>query len=1094
MSDGGTALLRRGSSAIAAVVFLLVLGFPPLAVAEVTLDGSLGPAGNLAGPAFQIPDTLGTRAGANLFHSFGQFNIAVGESASFTNAGPPLANIIARVTGGVSSIDGLVQSAIPNANFFLLNPAGVLFGPNASLDVAGSFHVSTADYLKFSTGDIFYVNPSSPSILSVATPETFGFLASNPAAIISDQAVLRVPDGQTLSLIGGPLQLVNDPTRGTYFDSDPESPTFGTGPSYFLLSAPGGRINLASVASPGEINLDAAGLGAGNFSQLANITLDKGANLNVATDTFASGPGGEIVIRAGELMIRDLGIMGLASGMEASGSPQGVIDIAGGNLLLDNSFVASFNTGESARSLEAPAAIALNLAGNFSLTAGSMIESSTFGSGSAGDIHIESAHGLLAESSLIASAAYALGRAGDISIASADLAITGGSGLVSSTLFDAGRAGDIHLNTSSFRLIERSFVDSSSNTQGRGGDVLIAGRANLIVADGSTVTTNALNSGAAGDINLVGGDIALSNLAQIKSVASNSGDAGNISLNAANFSMTLASSMESLSVETGRTGDIHLSAASITLGDDTPGIGPSLDRGFYGTIRTSTDGSGQGGDITLASSGTLLVQNGFSVYATAGGSGASGNINVQADTLKCLNKGDIGSNISGPGTGGVINITARDILFSGTERGAVLNQNQVSGVSAQVSGSGHGGRIQLAADQLTLIDGGQLSTLLTGSGTGSDISVKTKKIVISGYALVTDPEPIPFYSSIDARVSTNSASGTGGNITIDTQSLSLTELGNIRSSLHEAAPGNAGNIAVNANIIDIGSLGRIYADSFLGTGNSGNLNIAAQKLTITGTNGAPQPAFLDNRFTGLSTTTNAGRGGAIAVNLTGDLSLSNQGGIKADTQGSGAGGSIQINAGNIRLISGGDINSSSSGSGNAGDIALTAADSITLRNGSITTEALLADGGSIRIALPNTLHLVDSKITASVGGGAETTGGNIAIDPEFVLLKNSRIVANAFEGKGGNINLVAQVLLADPQSLIDASSALGIDGTVDIQAPVNNVSGMLTPLPADFTSASALLRERCMARIREGKYSSLVVGGRDGVPFEPGNLLPSKPF
>ena len=117
-------------------------------------------------------------------------------------------------------------------------------------------------------------------------------------------------------------------------------------------------------------------------------------------------------------------------------------------------------------------------------------------------------------------------------------------------------------------------------------------------------------------------------------------------------------------------------------------------------------------------------------------------------------------------------------------------------------------------------------------------------------------------------------------------------------------------------------------------------------------------------------------------------------------------------------------------------------------------------------------------------------GGNISIDPHFVVMKNSQIVANAYEGTGGNIKLVADTFLADPGSLVDASSALGIDGTVDVQAPISNVSGLLNPLNTDFVSAAALLRERCLARIRSGKYSSFLVGGRDGLPVGPGSLMP----
>ena len=74
---------------------------------------------------------------------------------------------------------------------------------------------------------------------------------------------------------------------------------------------------------------------------------------------------------------------------------------------------------------------------------------------------------------------------------------------------------------------------------------------------------------------------------------------------------------------------------------------------------------------------------------------------------------------------------------------------------------------------------------------------------------------------------------------------------------------------------------------------------------------------------------------------------------------------------------------------------------------------------------------------------------------------------------------------------MSASSERGIDGEVDIRAPVTEVSGTFTPLPKDFQSALSLLREPCMARIQEGKYSSFMVGGRDGLPLEPGGLLPS---
>jgi hypothetical protein len=86
---------------------------------------------------------------------------------------------------------------------------------------------------------------------------------------------------------------------------------------------------------------------------------------------------------------------------------------------------------------------------------------------------------------------------------------------------------------------------------------------------------------------------------------------------------------------------------------------------------------------------------------------------------------------------------------------------------------------------------------------------------------------------------------------------------------------------------------------------------------------------------------------------------------------------------------------------------------------------------------------------------------------------------------------VSDVFLADPASLVSASSALGIAGTVDIQAPVTSLSGTLAPLPQAFVSAAALLPARCAARFSGGNVSSLVLGGRHGLPADPGSLLPS---
>ncbi|MBK8534014.1 MAG: filamentous hemagglutinin N-terminal domain-containing protein [Candidatus Competibacteraceae bacterium] len=153
----------------------LALSWASLLHAAVTLDGSVGRAGALPGPNYQITADLGRQVGGNLFHSFGQFSITTGESATFS--GPnSISNIIGRITGGQSSfIDGAIRSTIPGANLYLLNPAGVLFGEHATLDVPGSFHVSTADYVKLSDGGHFDARNLGNSVLTVAPVAAFGF-------------------------------------------------------------------------------------------------------------------------------------------------------------------------------------------------------------------------------------------------------------------------------------------------------------------------------------------------------------------------------------------------------------------------------------------------------------------------------------------------------------------------------------------------------------------------------------------------------------------------------------------------------------------------------------------------------------------------------------------------------------------------------------------------------------------------------------------------------------------------------------------------------------------------------------------------------
>jgi len=141
---------------IVTFVLMVVAGasYSSLSSAQIVTDGSVGAQVTLNGLNVDIVETLGTRAGDNLFHSFETFNIQADGTVTFTGASD-INNVITRVTGGeVSNIDGVLQSEVGTANFFFINPAGVAFGEGGSVDVPASFHISTADELRFVDGSV----------------------------------------------------------------------------------------------------------------------------------------------------------------------------------------------------------------------------------------------------------------------------------------------------------------------------------------------------------------------------------------------------------------------------------------------------------------------------------------------------------------------------------------------------------------------------------------------------------------------------------------------------------------------------------------------------------------------------------------------------------------------------------------------------------------------------------------------------------------------------------------------------------------------------------------------------------------------------
>lgn len=300
--------------------------------------------------------------------------------------------------------------------------------------------------------------------------------------------------------------------------------------------------------------------------------------------------------------------------------------------------------------------------------------------------------------------------------------------------------------------------------------------------------------------------------------------------------------------------------------------------------------------------------------------------------------------------------------------------------------------------------------------------------------------------------------------------------------------GNAGNISLRTSTIVIeGDNANVTTNTgnssdltMHGSGHGGILDVyASDSISISG----HKSGFFSNSH-------GEGDGGTIRV-TTDKLTLTGGGAIEARAYQIGKGGDISIDANTINLSSQAFVAAGSVGTGETGTIKITAHDSLRMSDASITTEAINSTGGDMQIAVGKLIFLQDSQITTSVQGGLGN-GGNIFIDPDFVVLNSSRIIANAYGGNGGNIGIVAGNFFADPNSLVQASSQLGIDGSVVIEAPHTDVGTNLALLRQSFADTGALLNSVCAAQEAD-HASSFVVTGRATLPPSPHDWLLSSP-
>lgn len=414
----------------------------------------------------------------------------------------------------------------------------------------------------------------------------------------------------------------------------------------------------------------------------------------------------------------------------------------------------------------------------------------------------------------------------------------------------------------------------------------------------------------------------------------------------------------------------------------------------------------------------------------------------------------------------------------------------------------------------SLIDGTlrSISSSTSGTGSGGNIDILAdESILISGQSQKDDK----YFSGIYCK--SEGGGGQAGSLTIKTTCLTATFGGGIDTSA--SGDGYGGDISIEVKDLTLTEGGSISSILF-GNGEAGHIDIVAEdSIFISGFYNEFSSGIFSNPQEG-----SVGQAGLITIE-TSNLTLQDKGVIRGSTSGQSSGADICIKAENIEIRDGGEISSNtlssesggsitifakenifisqqatkgalrtgvfsqSTSQGEAGHIFIEASNSLFCNNSSITTETNQADGGNIQLAVGHMLKLTDSQITATVKGG-QGNGGNIAIDPDFVILDQSRIVAQAVGGTGGNISIVADLFLASSDSLVSASSQLGLDGKVEISSPLGNHSWSLIPLPDSFLKADALLPKRCADRGEE-ELSSFLLISRKGYPPQPTSLLSS---
>ncbi len=553
--------------------------------------------------------TGGIQAGNNLFHSFEQFALTTGATVNFAHA-LEIENILSRVTGGtVSQINGLIQTQ-GNANLFLLNPAGIVFGANAQLDIGGSFIATTGDRVIFEDGVEFSaVMTEDIPLLTISSPIglQYGGNVGNIEVLPNanrgfNNNGLDIKPGNTLALLGGDVSMSRNSINA--IGSNVEISSVKSGVISLQSEENGWQFNYQAAQDLGKISLSDRALinnsgGRVNF-QGNTVSLSTGSgirNFNNFNQTRSS-----INIKAAESINLNGGLLLTQVGQQRNDLAQAIANV-GGDILL-----------------QAPQVFLSN---------GSVVSAGTLSNGAGGNITINARlvqlsgdTGETGSPSIITTSTQGMGNGGQIGINTGELIINGGSQI--QALAAEGAGGTITVNAS----------------QG----VKLSGTGSLRSRD---------RAGNDSEIQLKSGFAASSGIEGLPSLQQPQGKSGNLVVNTPNLTIEEEAQISVSNYGLADAGDIKIITSTL-----------SLDQA--GAIVANT-ASGEGGSISITADELVILDHNSSISTTAEQNGNGGNIKIETKNLVLLEFAQVSANAR-QGNGGNIAIDTQGLFIDPTSK------------------------------------------------------------------------------------------------------------------------------------------------------------------------------------------------------------------------------------------------------------------------------------------------------------------------------------------------------------------------------------------------------------------------------------------